>query len=87
MDMDFGGFCCTFASLLFLFFLFLLRYKPKEFPYRGYTHVAQLGSTGFYEKNRSLREQFWIFVTNSTLLMYKLLLLLILLGFMGWIMD
>ena len=87
MDMDFGGFCCTFASLLFLFFLFLLRYKPREFPDLGHRHVAQLGRTSFYEKNRSLQEQFWDSMTNISLLLFKLALLIILLGFLDWILD
>ena len=49
--------------------------------------MAQLGRTSFYEKNRSLQEQFWDSMTNISLLLFKLALLIILLGFLDWILD
>ena len=80
---------CFFALLFLLFAYSLLSFsmKPREFPDLGHRHVAQLGSTGFYEKNRSLREAFWDGMTNTSLLLYKLALLIIGFIFLDWIMD
>ena len=80
-------FIITLLLLLFAYSLLSFSMKPREFPDLGSRHVAQLGSTSFYEKNRSLQEQFWIFVNNIALLLYKLALLIIGFIFLDWIMD
>ena len=80
---------CFYALVFLLFAYSLLAFsmQPREFPDLGHRHVAQLGRTSFYEKNRSLREAFWNGMTNTSLLLFKLALLIIGLIFLDWILD